>query len=307
MSLWLGAVALGLGFAAMCFGVYLSFRVLNFPDLTIDGSFALGGATSATLIALGWGAWPSLLPAALLGAAAGATTGLLTTRLGINGLLASILVMIGLYSVDLRIMGRSNQPLLSADLITTLPGQLAGEPNVGAIGLFAALTALLLALLVWFLRTDLGLALRAAGANESMVRALGVDTDAMKVLGLTIANGLIGLSGALIAQFQGFADVNMGLGMIVSGLAAVVLGESLLRPAGTVAALLAVTLGSVIYRLVIALALVLGLAPTDLKLGTAVIVLLALASPRLRRRAWAERSGARSDGRGAVLPRSRGA
>ena len=304
MSLWLGAVALGLGFAAMCFGVYLSFRILNFPDLTIDGSFALGGATSATLIALGWGAWSSLLPATLLGAAAGAATGLLTTRLGVNGLLASILVMIGLYSVNLRIMGRSNQPLLGVDVITTAPGQLAGEANLGAIGLFALLTGLLLAGLVWFLRTDLGLALRAAGSSEAMVRALGVDTDAMKVLGLAIANGLIGLSGALIAQFQGFADVNMGFGMIVSGLAAVVLGESLLRPVGAAAALAAVTLGSVLYRLVIALALVLGLAPTDLKLGTAAIVLLALTSPALRRRVLPERTGARPGGQSAVLPRT---
>jgi putative ABC transport system permease protein len=304
VSLWLGAVALGLGFAAMCFGVYLSFRILNFPDLTIDGSFALGGAVSATLIALGWGAWPSLLPALLLGAVAGATTGLLTTRLRINGLLASILVMIGLYSVNLRIMGRSNQPLLGVDVITTWPGELAGESNRGAIGLFALVTALILVGLVWFLHTDLGLALRAAGSNEAMVRALGVDTDHMKVLGLTVANGLIGLSGALIAQFQGFADVNMGLGMIVSGLAAVVLGESILRPASTAAALLAVTLGSILYRLVIALALVLGLAPTDLKLGTAVIVLLALASPSLRRRIRPGRVGARLGGPSAVLPRT---
>jgi putative ABC transport system permease protein len=304
MSLWLGAVALGLGFAAMCFGVYLSFRILSFPDLTIDGSFALGGAVSATLIALGWGAWPSLLPACLLGAAAGATTGLLTTRLGVNGLLASILVMIGLYSVNLRIMGRSNQPLLGVDVVTTWPGEVAGESNLGAIGLFALATMLILGALVWFLHTDLGLALRAAGSNEAMVRALGVDTDHMKVLGLTIANGLIGLSGALIAQFQGFADVNMGLGMIVSGLAAVVLGESILRPASTAAALVAVTLGSILYRLVIALALVLGLAPTDLKLGTAAIVLLALASPALRRRFLPARAGARLGGPGAVLPRT---
>jgi putative ABC transport system permease protein len=302
--LWLGAVALGLGFAAMGFGVYLSFRILNFPDLTIDGSFALGGATSATLIALGWGAWPSLLPALLLGAAAGATTGLLTTRLRVNGLLASILVMIGLYSVNLRVMGRSNQPLLGVDVITTWPGELAGEPNLGAIGLFAVVTGLILAGLVWFLNTDLGLGLRAAGSNEAMVRALGVDTDAMKVLGLTVANGLIGLSGGLLAQFQGFADVNMGLGMIVSGLAAVVLGESVLRPVSTAAALAAVTLGSVLYRLVIALALVLGLAPTDLKLGTAAIVLLALASPELRRRILPERAGARAGGQSVVLPRT---
>jgi putative ABC transport system permease protein len=303
VSLWLGAVALGLGFAAMCFGVYLTFRILSFPDLTIDGSFALGGAASATLIALGWGAWPSLLPALLLGAAAGATTGLLTTRLRVNGLLASILVMIGLYSVNLRIMGRSNQPLLGVDVITTWPGQLAGEGNVGAIGLFALATGLLLAALVWFLRTDLGLALRSAGTNEAMARALGVDTDRMKVLGLTLANGLIGLSGALVAQFQGFADVNMGLGMIVSGLAAVVLGESILRPATTAMALLAVAIGSVLYRLVIALALVLGLAPTDLKLGTAAIVLLALVGPQLRAGALASRLGPRPGGQGAVLPR----
>src|SRR6266508_564731 len=294
MALWVGAVALGLAFAAMALGVYLTFRVLSFPDLTVDGSFPLGAAVSAVLIAkLGWAACLTLPAAGLAGALAGITTALLATRLKINGLLAGILVSIALWTVNLRIMGdRSNVPLLGVDTVispvapqtTDIAKALnVSSTDIGGVIVFAALATGLGVALVWFLHTELGLALRATGDNERMIRALGTDTDALKLLGLGIANALVALSGALVAHYQGFADVSTGLGMIVAGLASLIIGETLLRPRGVGSTVLAVILGVIAYRLVIAAALFVGLGPTDMRLVTSVIVILALTLPQVRR------------------------
>jgi putative tryptophan/tyrosine transport system permease protein len=283
VNLWIGAVALGLAFAASALGVFITFRVLAFPDLTVDGSFPLGAAVSAVLLIWGWEPWLSLLAATIAGALAGACTALLNSRLRINGLLAGILVSIGLWTVNLRVMqDRANLPLLTVETVLTPIRPYVADANLRAVVVFGVVTLLLGLILYWLLHTDLGLALRATGENEKMVRAQGVDADLMRLIGLALANGLVALSGGLVAQFQGFSDVGMGLGMIVAGLAAVIIGETLLRPRGIGSALFAVAAGSVIYRAVIAGALFIGLGPTDMRLVTSLIVIVALAVPRLR-------------------------
>jgi putative ABC transport system permease protein len=283
VNLWLGALALGLAFAASALGVFITFRVLAFPDLTIDGSFPLGAAVSAILLTRGYDPWVSLLVAALAGAVAGAITALLNSRLKINGLLAGILVSIGLWTVNLRVMeDRANLPLLTVDTVLTPVRTYLADPNLRGVAVFGVVTVLLVLTLYWLLHTDLGLALRATGENEKMVRAQGIDADLMRLVGLALANALVALSGGLVAQFQGFADVGMGLGMIVAGLAAVIIGETLARPRGVLSTLIAVAAGSVVYRGVIAAALFIGLGPTDMRLVTSLIVIVALAVPRLR-------------------------
>src|SRR5215210_2135510 len=301
MTLWIGALVLGLAFACMAMGVYLTFRVLAFPDLTVDGSLPLGAAVSGVLIVnSGWHPWATLPLAMTAGVLAGTATALLNTRFNINGLLAGILVSIGLWTVNLRVMGdRANLPLLGTDTVLTPFRPVAAGPaqalgvnpgDVAALGVCLLLVAVAIGFLNWFLHTELGLALRATGDNERMVRAMGISPATMKLLGLTLANGLVGLSGALVAQYQGFSDVGIGLGMIVAGLASVIIGETLLRPRGVLATIGSVALGSIVYRLVIAAALFIGLGPTDMKLVTSVIVILALTLPqvrgRLRLRAW---------------------
>ena len=284
VNLWVGALALGLAFAAAALGVFVTFRVLAFPDLTVDGSFPLGAAVSAILIVIGWDPWLTLPVAAGAGALAGMVTATLNSRLKINGLLAGILVSIALWTVNLRVMAdKANVPLLAVDTILTPLQPYVATPNVRATVVFVALVGVLSLVLNWLLHTDLGLALRATGDNEKMVRAQGIDADRMRLIGLGLANALAGLSGALVAQFQGFADVQMGLGMIVAGLAAVIIGETLLRPRTVAMTIVAVVLGSILYRVVIAAALFIGLGPTDMRLVTSVIVVLALAVPRLRR------------------------
>ncbi len=299
VNVWLGAIATGLGFALVALGVYLSFRVLNFPDLTIDGSFPLGAALAATLITAGVNPYWTLPISFVGGALAGIATALIATRLRIHSLLASILVTTGLISINLRIMGRSNIPLLNVDTIFTpfadgfrqalVAGggdgmaRLAG--NLLALLIFGLLVLGMKWLLDWVMRTEVGLALHATGDNPQMVRALGVNTDGMIVLGLAISNGLVGMAGALVAQYQGFADINMGLGLIIAGLAAVILGETFFRPARFAVASAAVIAGMILYRIAIAAALTisiplpsgsLALAAQDVKLATALLVLVAL-------------------------------
>jgi putative ABC transport system permease protein len=276
----------GLAFGFVAIGVYLTFRVLGFPDLTVDGSFALGGAVAAVLIVDDVDPFLATLAAVGAGLLAGLTTSLLNTKLKIPALLASILVMVALYSIDLRIMGRSNLPLLREVTIFSLASRLPGLGTrlVYQLAVAGVLAVVIFFILNWFLRTEIGLALRATGDNEQMVRGAGVDTDKTTILGVSIANGLIAFSGAVIAQGQGFSDVNMGIGMIIIGLASVIIGEALFRPKGVARLLLAVFGGTFVYRLVISIALRLGMRAGDLKLITAVIVIIALAIPYLQKK-----------------------
>ena len=281
----------GLVFGLVAIGVYLTFRVLSFPDLSVDGTFPLGGAISAVLIVRGGSPFAATLAAFGGGLGAGLVTGLLNTKLRLPALLAGILTMVGLYSVNLRIMGGANVSLLRE--VTTFD-KVAGFFGVSSGSIVASIAvALVIAVIVfiilnWFLRTEIGLALRATGDNEQMVRGLGTDTDKNILMGCAISNGLVGLAGAVVAQGQGFADVGMGIGMIVMGLASVIIGEGLFRPRGVARLLLAAIGGAFCYRLFITLALRVGMAPGDLKLITAVLVIIVLAVPYIQKKVRGE-------------------
>lgn len=274
------AVELGLIYAVMALGVYLTFRILDFADLTVDGSFTTGASIAAVGIV---GGMPPALATALAfagGLGAGTITGLLHTRGRINGLLAGILTQIALYSINLRIMSGANVPLLRETTLIS-PLKDAGLLRTWAsVGIFLAVVLAILALIVWFLHTDLGLAMRATGDNPDMIRSFGVNTDHQKILGLALSNGLVALCGALIAQYQGFADIGMGIGLIVAGLASVIIGQAVLGRSRIAIAAGAVVLGSVLYRVVIQLALEAGLDPGDMKLISAVLVVIALVLPQ---------------------------
>jgi len=272
----------GLSYALVALGIALTFRVLAFPDLTVDGSFPLGAAVASRLIVDGVDPVLAALAAPVAGFLAGCVTGLLNTRLKINSLLAGILVMTILYSVNLRIMGRANIQLLSEPTIFSAMEAWPINRYVPVIGFFLAVALVTKLLTDLFLHTEYGLALRATGDNEQMIRSLGVNTDTATVLGLGLSNALVALSGALVAQDQGFGDVGMGIGMIVAGLASIIIGEALLKPRTVFRLTAAALLGSVVYRLIITLGLRLGLAPTDLKMATGVMVILALGIPSLR-------------------------
>lgn len=275
------AIDLGLIFGLMALGVYLTFRVLDFADLTIDGSFTSGAATAATLIVAGWQPLTATLAGTAVGLVAGLVTGLLNTWGKIHPLLAGILTQIALYSINLRIMGKANVPLLRT---TTLFTPLRDKGLLGtwvSVGILAALLTVFVAALVWFLSTDIGLALRATGDNEGMARAQGVNTDAMTLLGLSLSNGLVALSGALFAQYQGYADIGMGIGLIVAGLASVIIGTAIINNGHIWITALAVVCGSIIYRLIIQAALTIPwFDPNDMKLLSALIVITALLLPR---------------------------
>ncbi len=273
----------GLAYALVALGIVISFRILAFPDLTVDGSFALGGAVSARLIVEGAPPILSIGAAVVFGFVAGCCTGLLNTRLKINSLLAGILMMTILYSVNLRIMGRSNIQLLTVETIVTPLENLDMSRFIPIIIFFFIVTFTLKFLLDMFLHTQIGFAMRATGDNEQMIRTLGVNTDNMTVMGLGLSNAFVALSGALVAQDQGFSDVGMGIGMIVAGLAAIIIGETLIGVKTVQRVTLAAVVGSVIYKLIISLGLRLGLAPTDLKLATGAMVILALGIPALRK------------------------
>jgi putative ABC transport system permease protein len=264
-------------------GVLVSFRFFRFPDLTAEGSYPLGGAVAAALLVAGAGPVVATLAAIGAGVLAGMTTALIHTKLRINNIIAGIIVMTALYTVNLRVMGRANISLLS---VRTLFDQVTGVLGASETAVTIVLTALLLVLigvaLAWFMHTDLGLAVRATGENEAMIRSLGVDTDRTKLIGLGLSNGAIALSGALVAQDHGFADIGMGIGILVTGAAAVMIGEALFGDGSIERWVVATVVGVLIYQLLVALALRVGLAPTDLKLITAVLLLLALVLPRLR-------------------------
>ena len=279
-----GAASQGVLWGIMTLGLYITFKILDFADMTVDGSFALGGSLSAVLIVSGMNPFLSLIIAALAGACAGLVTGVLHTKLKIPGLLAGILTMIALYSVNIRIMGKANTPLIGADTIVASFGGLLGlDKTISVLAIGVIFSACIVAAMYWFFGTELGSAIRATGNNERMVRALGVNTDTMKNIGLMLGNALVALSGAMVAQSQGYADVGMGTGTIVIGLASIIIGEVIFgRRFSFWYRLLSVVLGSVIYRIIIAVVLQLGMKSTDLKLLTAIIVAIALALPVLR-------------------------
>ena len=289
MSLFslLGAVEIGLIFSLVALGVYISFRLLRFPDLTVDGSFPLGGAVCAILISTGTNPWLATLAATAAGALAGLVTGWLNVKLKIMDLLASILMMIALYSVNLRIMGGPNVPLINdTTLFTLLQPESIPDYVARPMVLFVVVVLAKLAL-DWFFATERGLAIRATGSNARMARAQGVNTGAMVLLGMAISNALVGLAGALFAQTQGGSDISMGIGTIVIGLAAVIVGESILPSRRIVYATLAVVVGAIVYRFFIAAALnsdFIGLKAQDLNLVTAALVTVALVIPQLKRK-----------------------
>lgn len=276
-----GSIELGIIYAIMALGVFISFRTLNMPDLTVDGSFVLGAACSATFCSNGHPLF-GLLLAFIAGGMAGCITALLHTKLKIQALLAGILVMLGLYSVNLRVMsGRANIPLINkTTLFSFLQG--TGLEMYAKLIIPLLLLLLIILLLYLFLQTRFGFVLRATGDNDQMVRALGVNTDFTILMGLALSNALVALSGAIIAQYQSFADISMGVGMVIIGLASVIVGEVLFGSKTLLRRLFAVVLGAILYRLVIAVALEMGMPATDLKLISALIVAVALAMPVIK-------------------------
>jgi len=281
LKLAVGTLELGLMYSIMVLGVYLTFRILNYADLSVDGSFTLGAATAATLIYQGFNPWLASATAFIVGCVAGMFTGVFHTKFKITALLSGILTMTALWSVNLRIMGKANISLLKIRTIFTDFTGLPGMEQYGALVL-SIITVVIISILIYlFLNTELGLALRATGDNEIMIRSLGVNTDLMKVLGLALSNGLVAFAGSYIAQYQQFADASMGVGMIVAGLASVIIGEVLIGTSSIGRTIIAVICGGVIYRAIIAIVLQLGLEPTDLRLLTALIVLIALVAPNI--------------------------
>lgn len=277
----------GLAYALVALGIVISFRILSFPDLTVDGSFPLGAAVAARLITEGVPPAWCVLAAVAAGFTAGCGTGLLNTKLKINSLLSGILMMTILYSVNLRVMGRSNIQLLTVDTLLTPLENMDVARFIPMIAFFLVVAIAVKVMTDLFLHTQLGFAMRATGDNEQMIRSLGVNTDNITILGLGISNAYVALSGALVAQAQGFADVGMGIGMIVAGLASIIIGESILgvrkRSASVVRLTAAAIAGSILYKFIIAVGLRLGLAPTDLKMATGVMVILALGIPALKK------------------------
>ena len=282
-NLAVSTVAQGLLWAVMALGVYVTFRVLDLADLTCEGSFPLGAATAATLMATGHSVSTAILAAAVAGMLAGAVTGFLTTKMKIPALLAGILTMIALYSANLRIMGKANLSLLGVDTVFTFTRQALGLNNAYTTFVVGLAATLIIGIgMYWFFGTEIGAAIRATGFNQQMIRAQGVNTDMTIILGLIISNALISVSGALVGQNNGFADVGMGVGTIVIGLASVIIGEVLFGTRSFKNCMISVVLGSVVYRIVIAVVLQMGMPPNDLKLFTSVLVAVALSMPLIK-------------------------
>jgi putative ABC transport system permease protein len=298
MTLLIGSLTIGFILALLALGVFISFRIFNFPDITVEGSITFGASIAAALIMAGWNPLLATFLAFLGGMIVGAVTGILHTKFKINGLLAGILVMTSLYSVNLHVMGKSNIPLMAGNTLFSwfeglAPVFFGSTTNVDVLGwmvnaedivvMFCILfiTIFFGILLFWFFRTDIGTAMRATGNNPQMIRALGVNTQAMIILGLALSNGMIAVSGALLAQYQGFADVQMGLGMLVWGLASVIIGEALITKKTLGFIITGAIMGSLLFRLLVAIALRWGMNPNDLKLITAIFVFIALILPGL--------------------------
>lgn len=300
MTLLLGALTIGLILSLLALGVYISYRVFDIADITVDGSITLGGAICAVLIVRGMHPVVATLAGFAGGLVAGTVTGILQAKFKVNPLLSGILVMTGLYSVNLHVMGKSNVPLLSGETLTTwaerlgrswfrrqevnLLGWMVSARDLGTLLFAIALIVMLCLVLYWFFRTELGTAMRASGDNPQMIRALGVNVESYRIMGLALSNGLVAFSGALLAQYQGFADAQMGIGMVVWGLASVIIGESLIGSRSLGLAIYGAVAGSVLFRLLVAIALRWGLNPNDLKLVTAAFVFAALVLPQLLHR-----------------------
>ena len=300
LGIWLAAAATGLSLALVGVGVYISFRILDFPDLTIDGTYPLGAAVAAVMIINGQSPWLTLPVAFLMGGVFGGITAVIATKFKIHSLLASIIVATSLVSINLRIMGRSNIPLLNdASIFSPFTAGfkafiVAGfgddaaryANNLLAVLIIGVIVMLCKLIFDWFTQTEIGMAMRATGNNGKMIKALGRNPDTFLILGVAISNAMVGLAGAIVAQFQGFADVNMGLGLIIAGLAAVIVGEVIVRPISVRRATLSAIIGMIIYRVAIAAALSLKLPlpngqffrieATDVKLATALLVLIVL-------------------------------
>ena len=296
-----GAVSQGVIWGLMAIGVYITYRILDVADLTVDGSIATGGAVAAMLIIAGCNVWVALLAAFVVGMLAGFVTGMFHTFMGIPAILSGILTQLALYSINLRIMGNKANVALSVNKY----GLLVSSRNARVVGLenplivLVLFTVALIALLYWFFGTERGCSLRATGANQNMARAQGINTNFDKVLGLMLSNGIVALSGGLLAQYQGFADVGMGRGAIVIGLAAVIIGEvvfsKIFHNFGL--KLLAVSIGAVIYYIVIQVVHWLGLNTNDLKLLTALVVALFLATPYWKAKYFTKKRESKGDER----------
>lgn len=278
-----GALSQGVLWGLMALGVYITYRILDIADLTVDGSFATGGAVCAVCVVNGVDPILALLLATIAGAVAGFVTGFLHTKCEIPAILAGILTQIGLYSINLRIMGRSNTPLLKSETLFKNISEMTGLSSTWtALIIGIVVSVVIVAILYWYFGTEIGSAIRATGNNEQMVRALGVNTSVTKILGLMIGNALISLSGALVTQSQGYADIKMGIGAIVIGLASIVIGEVIFGQKGNFAfRLTSIIVGSIIYRIIVAIVLQMGMNTDDLKLLTAILVAIALSVPVL--------------------------
>lgn len=287
---FLNAVSQGLLWSILAMGVYITYRILDFADLTTEGSFPLGAAVAATLIMNDVNPFMATFVSFLIGLVAGLVTGLLNTKLKIPGLLSGILVMTGLYSVNLRIMGKANLPLLRKPTIISTVTDM-GISNSNAIMIVGIVSVIvIIILLVLLFATELGFAIRATGNNPRMISALGVNTDIMIIIGLMISNGLISLSGGIIAQYNGYADAGMGTGTIVIGLASVIIGEVIFGKTSILRSLISVVLGSILYRIIIAFVLQNGLQPTDLKLISSVVLAICLFLPVVKEKLFAKKS-----------------
>ena len=298
MSLLIGAITIGLILALLALGIFISFRIFNFADITAEGSLTLGASISAAMIVAGFNPLLATLVALAGGFIAGALTGIIHTKFEINGLLSGILVMTALYSINLHVMGKSNVPLMSESTVITYFEDLAkwvmpGTETISLLGnsipakdivILASvfvIVSIFGALLYAFFKSNFGTAMRATGNNQQMIRAQGVNTKTMIILGLAVSNALIALSGAILAQFQGFADVQMGIGMLVWGLASAIIGEALINDKSLGFLITGAIFGSVIFRLLVAVALRIGMNPNDLKLITALFVFIALVLPKI--------------------------
>lgn len=282
MGFIIGAIAQGLLWAVMAIGVYITYRILDIADLTAEGCFTLGAGITCKLITAGLNPFVSTFIALIGGLLAGLCTGLLHTKLKIPALLAGILTMTGLWSVNLRVMGKSNIPLLRETTIISMIENTGLTKNYAAIVAGIVLTVIVVLFLWWFFSTELGYALRATGNNKNMIRANGVNTDNATILGIMLSNGLIALSASLVSQFNSFADMQMGVGTIVIGLASVIIGEVVFGNRTILRSLIAVALGSVLYRIIIAVVLKLGLKSDDMKLISSVLLAVALCFPSIR-------------------------